>query len=197
MKIDLWALTRLNVPERCWNASYTGLTQTLQTPVRNYCQKMPEMLRRGTGFYIHGPSGSGKTCGGVVLLKAAVERDHWGYYTTVKDLRQAIREEWTFDGSQSVLSRCKDVDVLVLDDLAQDDFRNFTFGIGEVEHLLSIRASRAKTTVLATRLTPHDLRMEYPSLLATMQGSFLSVSCAENNLKAEASEQLRRDLTGA
>ena len=192
--IDAWALKRMNLPQQFWNATYTGLPEVLQAPIARYCQKMPSMLARGVGFYVHGISGVGKSSGGAVLMKAAWERDYLSYYTTVKDLRQAIREDHTFDGTDSILTRCKDVDVLVLDDLALDDFKNFTFGIAEIEHLLINRSSRAKTTVLATRITPDVLRTEYPALLQSMQGSFVSLACAGQNLKKEAAEQLRREL---
>jgi DNA replication protein DnaC len=193
-KVDEWSLKRMNIPERLWNSTYTEMPEALHQPVRNYIGKLPEMLRMGTGFYLHGPSGVGKTSGAVVILKSACERDRWGYYTTVKDLRQAIREEWTFDGEASVLARCKEVDILVLDDLALDDFKNFTFGIGEVEHLVASRAVRSKTTILTTRLTPDVFRAEYPALLQTMQGNFVSISCNGINLKEQAAEKLRREL---
>lgn len=192
--LDRWALQRMNIPERYWLTSYTGVPTALQKPISNYFEKLPSMLQRGVGFYVHGPAGVGKTSAAIVMLKAACEKNRWGYYTTVKDLRQAIREEWTFDGEASVLARCKEVDLLVLDDLALDDFKNFTFGIGEVEHLLSNRAARSKTTILTTRLTPDTFRSEYPALLQTMQGNFLSVSCVGPNLKEEAAAQLRREL---
>lgn len=192
--LDAWALRRMNIPEHFWGASYTGLADVLQTPVANYCRKIDSMLSRGAGFYIHGPSGTGKSSAGVVLLKAAWERNKLGYYTTVKDLRQAIREDYTFDGDESVMARCKEVDVLVLDDLALDDFKNFTLGISEIEHLLTTRFTRSKTTVLATRLTPDALRTEYPSILQTMHGNFVSLACNGQNLKKDAADALRREL---
>lgn len=192
--LDAWSLRRMNIPEHFWGATYTDLTPALKVPVAKYVQKLPDMLARGAGFYVHGPTGVGKTSGGVVMLKAAWERDKLGYYTTVKDLRLAIREDHVFDGDESVISRCKEVDVLVLDDLALDDFKNFTLGAAEIEHLLVTRASRAKTTFLSTRLTPDTLRTEYPALLQAMQGSFVSIPCSGQNFKQEAADRLKKEL---
>ena len=84
----------------------------------------------------------------------------------------------------------------VIDDLAADDFRDFTFGISHVEHLLKSRSSRGKTTVLSTRLGPDDLSTEYPSILHSMRGTFHAVSCAGAERSDEASAQLRKDLGG-
>lgn len=189
-------MRRMNIPERFWNTSFLEVGPSLQVPVKNYIKRMPDMLRRGTGFYFYGPAGVGKTSAGIVLMKAAYEKEKRCYYTTVKDLRQAIREEQSPDGDSetSMLQHCKDVDVLVLDDLAQDDFKNFVFGIGELEHLLNSRAARAKTTVLATRLTPDIFRTEYPSILQSMQGCFLSVACSGENLREQAAALLRKEL---
>ena len=192
--LDNWAFRRMNIPERFWGVGYDRLPDIARAPVRAYCSKLEAMLRRGAGFYLYGSAGVGKTGIGVVLLKAAWERDRTGYFTTIKELRQAVRDEDTFDGSESVLARCKEVDVLVLDDLAPDDFKMFQFGIGEIEHLIASRAMRARTTILTTRLTPDFFRLEYSSILQTMHGSFVALSCTGPNLKEAEDASLRREL---
>lgn len=184
----------MNVPQRLWGVSYVGLPEVLRDPVRLYMADIDAKLKKGIGFFLYGSAGVGKTAAGVVLLKGAWERQKTGYFTTVKDLRQAIRDEETFDGSESVLDRCRNVDMLVLDDLAQDDFKNFTFGVSDVEHLLKNRSMRSKSTVLTTRLMPDNFRSDYPSILQTMQGNFLPLQLEGENHKVEADKQLRKEL---
>lgn len=189
-----WALERMNVPQRLWGVSYIGLPEILRKPVQKYVSELDAMLDKGRGFFLYGGPGVGKTSAGVVLLKGIWERRKTGYFTTIKELRQAIREDETFDGSQSVVERCRNVDMLVLDDLALEDFKNFTFGIAEVEHLLKNRSMRSKGTVLTTRLLPDIFRSDYPAILATMQGSFLPVLLEGENHKVAADRELRKDL---
>lgn len=191
---DEWSMKRMNIPQRLWNASFTGLPDNLRGPVKNYIRNLDSMLNKGVGFFLYGASGTGKTSAGSVILKAGWERMKTGYFTTVKELRHAVREEESFDGSESIMERCRNVDILVLDDLAADDFKNFTVGIGEVEHLLSNRSMRSKTTVLTTRLQPDFFRAEYPSILQTMQGTFVGIPVTGQNHKAEADAELRRAL---
>ena len=192
--MDKWALQRMNIPERFWEATFDKVPDNLKTPIQRYCTKIDSLIQRGVGFFIHGPCGVGKSSAAAVLLKAGWEREKRGYYTTVKELRHAMREELTFDGSESIFSRCRDVEILVLDDLALDDFKNFVLGIGDIEHLIATRAMRSKTTILTTRLTPDTFRQEYPALLQTMQGSFVSVACNGPNMNVEAAARLRLEL---
>lgn len=192
--IDRWVLERMNIPERFWGASYDLVPEPHRAPLRAFHRKLPEMLKRGAGFYLHGPTGVGKTSFGIVLLKAAWERGLRGYYTTVKDLRLSLKEDIAFEGNESVMMHCKDVDLLVLDDLAADDLKTFSLSISEIEHLLSSRASRSRCTILSTRLTPDVFRTEYPSILQTMQGSFVSLAFTGPNQKEAAAAELRREL---
>lgn len=189
---DRWAMERMNIPERLWDASYDFLNPALKTPLRRYCANIDKMLKQGVGFLFTGNAGTGKTCGSVVLLKAGWERYHTGYFTTIKELRSALKENETFDGQNSVRERCYSVDMLVLDDLCADDFRNFTFGIGDVEHLLSVRSMRSKTTVLSTRLGTEHFQIEYPSILGTMRGRFHLVQCAGDDRKEKAARNLTK-----
>lgn len=193
-RCDSWAMERMNIPQRLWGAAYAAMPQILQTPVSRYFTRLDEWLGKGVGFLIYGPPGVGKTSAGAVVLKAGWEHAKTGYFISVKDLRQSIKEETTFDNSESVYARCKTVDILVLDDLAPDDFKNFTLGIGEIEHLLTNRSMRSKTTILTTRMMPLEIRESAPTFLPALQGTFLSVLVTGDNQKASADAELRRSL---
>ena len=193
--VDRWALERMGIPPRLWGVTYGVMPAPLHAPVRRYVAGIEKFLSQGSGFYIHGPAGVGKTSAAVVLLKAAWEQGHVGYYTTVKDLRQAVKDDTEFDGSESVYARCKSVDLLVLDDLAQDDFRPFTLGLGEIEHLVGTRAARGKTTILPTRLAPSAFLPDYGSFLSTLEGNFIAVSLEKSpNMKTAQGRFLSQEL---
>jgi len=193
-RCDGWALDRMNIPQRLWTADYASMPQSLQKPVSRYFSDFNQWLSKGVGFFIYGPPGTGKTSAGVVILKAGWEHAKTGYFTSIKDLRQSIKEEASFDNAESVYTRCKNVDVLVLDDLAPDDFKNFTLGIGEIEHLLTNRSMRSKLTVLTTRMMPLEIRESAPTFLPALQGTFLSLLVTGDNQKASADAELRRSL---
>lgn len=194
--VDTWALRRMNVPERLWGVTYNGLSKPLREPIRRYVANLPDFLGKGIGFWFYGPAGTGKTCGGIVILKAAWERYKVGYFTTVKDLRAALKEDSAFDSSESVMERARNADILVLDDLAVDDFKHFHFGIGDVEHLLNSRSMRGKTTILSTRVDPNTFRLEYPSILDTMRGTFHAVNCEGFDHKQEAAAKIKTMFGG-
>ena len=191
---DRWALNRMNIPQKFWSSSYSEIAPELKEPVKRYINGLDAFLGRGTGFFIFGGPGTGKTSAGVVLLKAGWERYKTGYYTTVKDLRYSSRENETFDGTDSVMDRCRGVDILVLDNLGEDDFSNFTMGAGDIEHLLTTRAARAKTTVLLTKLLPMQIFPKAPNLLPSLKGQFIDVALNGPNRNDEASLQLKREL---
>jgi DNA replication protein DnaC len=191
---DRWALERMNVPQRFWLASYDKIAEEMREPVRRYVRNIDAMLKKGVGFFLYGNAGTGKTSAATVLLKAGWERYKTGYYTTIKDLRYCVREEVSFDGTDSVMDRCRSVDVLVLDDLAEDDFTNFVFGAGEIEHLLVARAARSKTTVLSTKLRPQQIVQKAPTLMSSLKGQFLDVGFNGPNLNDTAALDLKRSL---
>lgn len=193
--VDRWALERMGIPPRLWGVTYGVMPEPLHAPVRRYVSDIDKFLSQGSGFYIHGPAGVGKTSAAIVLLKAGWERQHTGYYITVKDLRQAVKDDSEFEGGESILARCKSVDLLVLDDLAQDDFRPFTLGLGEIEHLVGTRAARGKTTILPTRLPPSAFLPDYGSFLSTLEGNFVAISLEKSpNMKAAQGRSLSQAL---
>ena len=188
---DAKALERMNVPPALWAVHFDGLNTPLKKPIANYFANLDSMMSRGAGMFFYGPAGLGKTSAGIVMLKAAWERRKTGLFVTVKDLRQSIREDITFDGSQSMLERAKNVDLLVLDDLAKDDLKNFQLGIAEIEHLLRSRSMRGKASVFTTRLTGEDFRADAPTFLPSLQGSFVGLLVTGENQKAVADKKLR------
>lgn len=191
---DAKALDRMNIPASLRGVSYAHVNDALKTPIVRYFEKLDENLANGVGLFFFGPSGLGKTSAAIVMLKAGWERRRTGLFVSVKDVRQAIREDITYDGAESVLERAKNVDILVLDDLALDDFKDWTFGINAIEHLLRNRSMRGKTTIFTTRLTGLEIKDGSPSFFTSLQGSFVGILVTGEDQKAAAAKRLRQAL---
>lgn len=192
--LDEWALERMNVPTALWGAEYAQVSPEHQTAIRRYCAKIDDMLGRGVGFFIFGDAGTGKSSLAAVLLKASWERDKSCYYTSVKDLRYAVKSESKFDNDEYVLDRCKNIDVLVLEDFSADDIKPFTLSLGEIEHLLRTRAMRSKTTIFTARMPLEQMQLECGDLLRCMNGSFIALHCMGEDRKRLAQIALNREF---
>lgn len=163
----------MGIPRRFWDARFDLVDDRLKPRLLKYANQLYESVRQGVGFFFFGPSGRGKTSAGVVLLKFAFEMGRSALFVSVKELREAIREDTMFDASETLMERARSVDMLLLDDLYREDFKNFTLGLSDIESLLSTRSARGKATILTTRLDIQELRTEAQGLLSPLRGSFV------------------------
>lgn len=162
---------RMNLPEEFWRAKVQRVSDKSKPLVFGYLKEIRSNVLRGSGLFLSGRPGVGKSSIAALVLKEARIHGFTGFFITVWELKEAIRSRLMFDATRTVLDRCRDVHVLVLDDLGKDDLKG-GFGSGErfLEGLLSYRGSRKRVTVITTRLTNAQLMEEVLSLLKTMEG---------------------------
>lgn len=151
-------LERMRLPAECWRFRIQGAPDSARTLVETYLRRFPELLQKGTGLFLGGTQGTGKTGLAAVAAKEARIQGYSVFFTTVWDLRDAVRNRSTFDDRQLVHERAKEVDLLVLDNLrtaedAQDPF----FGRRSVEELITSRAGNRKATIVTSRTVLKDL----------------------------------------
>lgn len=146
-------LERMNLPEEHWHSKVQGVSDESRPAVERYLTRIDTMVGTGAGLLIHGPTGSGKTTVAVLIAKEARSWGFMAFFMRVWELREMIRSKVHFSDDLSMLDRAREVDVLVLDDLREEDVGEKFFGLADIYELVRYRASRRKITVLTTRMT--------------------------------------------
>ena len=114
-KLTAEDMARMNVPEGLWRTRLQWVPKSILTTMQNYCENFDTMAEKGAGLLLWGHEGVGKSGAASVIAKEARARGYTVFFTTIVELREAVRERRLFDESSSVLERCRDVNVLVLD----------------------------------------------------------------------------------
>ena len=165
-------LQRMNVPEQFWKATVPEATESVRPVIQNFIENFKLLFAQGAGIYLSGAPGVGKTSAAVVLLKAARARFKSGYFARVAELRDAIRLQHDFDADQTVLSRAREVDMLVVDAFSEVDFKLPYFKLEDLMDLVAQRGQRQRVTVVTTTLAESDVRDASPQFFETV-GAYL------------------------
>lgn len=189
---------RLELPREFWGANCKQIPPSVQGPVNNFLRMMETMKNEGAGLLLMGGPGVGKTTVASLVLKRGRELGWSGLFSSVSHLREDLRGRREFDGDRTMLARCREVDVLVLDDLSMADARDMWFGARHVEELLAARKAARLITVITTRMSKDAMRGEpnMNSLLATATGSLIDILITGRNYQEIQAARLR-GLVGA
>jgi DNA replication protein DnaC len=190
-------LERMNIPKQYWGAKVQYVAESVQDVVRRYLVNTDEMMKRGAGMFVTGSPGVGKTSIAILVCKEARARGYTAYFAPIWELRECIKSRVIFEETTSVLDRCKEVDVLVLDDLCLEDARDYGFGARRIEELLSFRGSQQLVTIVTTRLTQADLNTTYKSLILSTQGCMVFLPVEGPDQRREQNEELNRAVFGS
>jgi len=187
-------LARMCLPEAHWRVKLQGVQLSVRQVVHNYLFKIDAHIQRGTGLFIVGEAGVGKTSIAALVAKEARMRGHTVFFTPVYVLRESVKARIEFDSDVSYLKRCRDVDVLVLDDLAQSDLVGFDARL--VDELVHFRKQAKRLTVITTSETPEALLGKAPRLGEAMLGSLVTLEVKGINLNANQHEILSKEVLG-
>lgn len=184
---------RMNLPPEFWRPSLKRVPASVSGPVTNYLKQLHSMLADGLGLALSGPSGVGKTAiAGLIGIQARLEGQSV-FFVTVSDLREMIRSRIAFDPTTSVLERCRDVGVLVLDNLRPEDAREHPFDAAALEGLLESRVQWKRPTFVTTRMDLKDFGATYRNAFELLRGrsAFLEVT-GDNQRESEEQILLKR-----
>lgn len=196
-KLDKGDFQRMNLPEAYWRVKVQGVQESVRPTVVNYLRKIGELSALGAGLWLSGTEGVGKTVIAALAAKEARSRGMTVYFTSVWELRECIRSRIGFDDHVSIMQRCRDVDVLILDELRVDDQKAHFLGGKELEELISFRRAHKRVTLITTRLGAGDLEESFPGLLTASEGCMVWVRVAGRNLREEQSRSLREAVYGS
>ncbi len=188
-------LARSNLPEEFWRVQLQGVQPAVRPTIDSYVSRFPDHARRAAGLILWGSEGVGKTSIGALVLKSARAWGCSAYFTTVFDLREALRNKQMHDDQDevSVFARCKEVDVLVLDNMRLVDENEMYVNFRLIEELLVGRGSRKKLSVLTTRLSYKELS-ERRQFLSASETHRVSVQVTGQDLRKQAAAQMKASV---
>lgn len=187
---------RMNLPRDYWTVKVQGVPESVREMVRRYLVNTDTMVSRGAGMILSGRAGVGKTGIAALVAKEARSRGYTVYFTSVWELRECVRSKVMFDEGTSILDRCREVDVLVLDGLRPEDQKDYTFGGRSIEELLVGRGARKQVSILTTRMDVKDMLESFGGLLEAVQGCMVSVPVEGPDLRQAQNEELMRVVLG-
>ena len=177
------------VPALFWQASFNELPEGSQTPVYNYLTHLQNNMDHGVGICFHGDPGTGKTSAAVLVGKVARSQGKTVYFGRVWELRTSILSRLQFDGEILISERLREVDVLILDDLAPEDLLAKVWAADEIIKLLTYRKDHQRITVLTTA-TMDALQEAAPAFYRKLADLMVDVHLEGANRNAEAVEMV-------
>lgn len=195
-KLTAEDMARMNVPEGLWRTRLQWVPKSIFAALQNYCENFNVMAEKGAGLLLWGHEGVGKSGAATVVAKEARARGYTVFYTSIVELREAVRERRLFDESSSVLERCRDVDVLILDNLQESDVSEPHVNLAVVEDLLVGRGAKLKISILTTRIPFTELAARHESFVRTVSGYVVPMHVDGPDLRERRGEFLHDLVTG-
>lgn len=194
--IGLPDFERMNLPEEFWRTKIQDAPQSVRDVIHRYLFRISEFVEKGAGLLLHGGAGVGKSGIAALAAKEAHARGYTVFFIGVWELREAVRSKLMFDDAASVLDRCRNVDVLVLDNLREEDEKEYMVNARVLEELVSYRKNKKRVTIITTRLSPSELRSKMSGLYDATVGSLVPIAVAGDNLRVQAHQALVNEVLG-
>lgn len=195
-RLDKGDLRRMNVPEDFWGVSLAAVTPSVQTEIRNYERHLKTFEASGSGLYLWGKPGVGKSGAAVTLLKFVRERYRSGYFIKVAELREAMRYQHDFDADETISTRVRTVDFLVLDALTEHDLSLPYFNMEDLIALVAFRGENHRPTVVTSTLDPNMKAFATVEFFATVGKFLVTQEVTGENRRSEDRKQLSKLLKG-
>ena len=195
-KLDKPDFVRMNLPEAFWRVRVQGVSQDCQAHVTRYLSKIHDMVSMGAGLILFGEEGRGKTGIAALIAKEARSFGYTAYFTTVWEMREMIRSRINYTDEQSVMSRAREVDVLVLDDLRMEDIDQGWFGRSEIEALVSDRVARRRITLITTRMSAAEIQGKLKSLMSVSKDGLVPFPVRGEDKRAVTQRELQAAIFG-
>lgn len=159
--LQQYDLERMNLPPEFWRAKATDITDPdTQRVIARYLTNLDERFKDGHGLLLYGDPGVGKTPIAAMIAKEARTWKKTVFFTMIWELRECVRSRMSFDINTSVLDRCREVDLLVLDGFVEEDIDDRLINARTLEQLITYRGQRGRLTIVTTRIDKAALRTD-------------------------------------
>ena len=167
-------LAAANVPSDYWfldESEFEGDKLGLNT-VKKYINSIDNALKQGLGITFLGSYGRGKTFLSILIIKAAVVKQHSAFMITMAELIKFI--QGGFEDEEKVdfyNNKIKKVEFLCVDDLGKE-YRNLknagSFVTSEFDILMRFRKGSLLPTLLTTNLSDAEFKKLYGDSVASL-----------------------------
>lgn len=153
-----------NIPVRMQRWSFASLPGGIAQAVIEQCKAFSQGHAAQHGLYLYGEFGSGKTGLAVSILQEAMRREEDTVFIRSLDLLDRLRQAIARgnDEGDQLLSLCKSVSWLALDDLATE--RPTDFVLEKLQSLLEARRDSGLYTVITSNLHLRELEAHWRPL---------------------------------
>lgn len=142
---------RMNLPKRFWDAKWDIMTLKNQEIVKRYVTEA-FAAKDGKGLLLYGNEGSGKTYMSAVIAKILRTKGYLIYFLSAEDITyNGLKQD--FDENNTILERCHNVDLLIIDDIKPMMDRN-------LYSILKYRMENMLSTILTLRVRMLDLPID-------------------------------------
>lgn len=183
---------RMGLPSELINASIDNVQDSASPTIRNFCSNLISFLDKGVGLILVGGPGVGKSGCAAVLVREAWDATHSAYFVTVSDLRELIKGKVNYDAQTTVLERCRDVRLLVLDGLREEDSKDPFFDASSLAGLIEHRTQRNKSTIITTRMTPSVLNGVFPYAMSLLRAKSPVLAVDGENFRSKQVEDVKK-----
>lgn len=188
-------MERMNLPEEYWFVKVDGVPGSVRSKVRRYMTRFDRMYAVSAGLLLLGPEGVGKTTISAVIAKEARCRGYTVLFIRLWELREMIRARIGYNDDLTISQRVREVDVLVLDDLREEDASEKFFTLAEIVELIKYRRGRCKITIVTSQVASMIASALKPFVVA-MQGILVPFVVDGPNLYESRHEELSRAVLG-
>jgi len=159
MRLTRGELTRVGIPTPLQGVRLRDVSTPAKESLERYVgrgksEDLKERLAEGVGLWIHGQAGVGKSSVAAIVARRARAWRFRVHMVGVSVWREARRGGVVYDVDldQSVVDRCIEVDLLVLDGLTASDLEDRYHGEEALLSLLRARSEARKATLVTTSL---------------------------------------------
>lgn len=158
------ALRRMNIPKRLWTVDYERVEDSIKKIVEMFLLRIRGHLVRGLGLTLWGDTGLGKTSLAIICMLQARMYAKSAYFVSSEELFDASLNRARYNDAQTVIERCKTVDLLVIDDIGKERVsseKGKEMADGLIVSVFRKRYHEMRATILTSNLGPAEMLKKY------------------------------------
>ena len=180
------------IPQDFWNVKEKDVAlnkKIFKTVVKQYVKNLTLSLNKGYGLLITGNNGSGKTMFLSYILKQAILKNRFVYYTTAPKLENDLKKGWSNSEYAFRLERMMSSDFVAIDELGKEaeEKTKDNYMTSQAERFFKQRFDDGFPTLLASNRSLQELFDIYGE-------SFASIIDGRYKVVGLASEDFRKQL---
>ena len=193
--VDAANLTRVGIPTPLWKVTGARIQDSVKAPIRNLVANLHEAIHDGACLILWGNPGVGKSSIAALLARISRAYTYTALFINAWDLREALRTNSMFDDTESMITRVRNVDVLVIDGLRQQDLNTKDFYLSSrvIEEIIKHRTNWRKLTIITTSINKSELDgPEMPGFREAARTA-LWLNVTGKDMRAEFNKNKRRN----